>query len=64
VAPIVLADDVLGELDSERRERFWCHLESDTQVIASGTGIPEPAKKGSWRIFHTEAGRFRPAPPL
>ena len=62
VAPIVLADDVLGELDAERRERFWCHLESDTQVIASGTGIPEPAEKQAWRIFHTEAGRFRSEP--
>ncbi len=51
---------VLGELDAERRERFWCHLDSDTQVIASGTGIPEPEIKQAWRIFHTEAGRFRP----
>jgi len=62
VAPIVLADDVLGELDSERRERFWCHLELDTQIIASGTKIPESGRKGAWRGFHTEEGRFRPEP--
>jgi len=60
VRPIVLADDVLGELDPGRREQFWCHLDTDTQVIASGTVLPEPSEKRSWRIIRTEAGRFHP----
>lgn len=58
LAPIVLADDVLGELDPARRERFWCHLDSDTQVIASGTEGPGPGDPRNWRIFQVEAGRF------
>ena len=60
VAPIILADDVLGELDSERRERFWCHLESDTQVIASGTDRPDPEGNRAWHFIRADAGKFRP----
>jgi DNA replication and repair protein RecF len=62
ITPIVLADDVLGELDPERRERFWCHLEPDTQVIASGTELPESGEYRDWRVFQAKAGRFRPEP--
>jgi DNA replication and repair protein RecF len=59
VAPIILADDVLGELDSERRERFWSHLGSDTQVIATGTRPPGSEGERSWSVFSTDAGNFR-----
>lgn len=58
LTPIVLADDVLGELDPVRRERFWRHLDSDTQVIASGTMGPDGNDSRDWRVIQVEAGRF------
>lgn len=61
--PIVLADDVLGELDPDRRERFWCHLDPDTQVIASGTEGPARGDPRDWRILLVEAGRFTEVAP-
>ena len=47
VRPVLLADDVLGELDSARRESFWAALDPESQVIATGTGLPDEAL-GSW----------------
>ena len=55
--PLLLADDVLGELDPERRRRFWDALGSDRQVIATGTTLPD-ASLGAWQIFHVTAGSF------
>jgi DNA replication and repair protein RecF len=40
VRPVLLADDVLGELDEGRRERFWAALDRESQVIATGTSRP------------------------
>lgn len=40
VGPIVLADDVLGELDPDRRRRFWSAMDSDVQLFATGTVLP------------------------
>jgi DNA replication and repair protein RecF len=57
VQPIVLADDVLGELDPERRKRFWTAIGSDCQVIATGTGLPD-AELGEWQIFKVDSGQF------
>lgn len=57
VQPVVLADDVLGELDPERRKRFWTALGSDCQVIATGTGLPD-AELGQWQIFKVDSGQF------
>ncbi|TVP77303.1 MAG: DNA replication and repair protein RecF [Puniceicoccaceae bacterium] len=38
--PVLLADDVLGELDPVRREGFWRACPQDVQIIASGTELP------------------------
>jgi DNA replication and repair protein RecF len=57
VQPVVLADDVLGELDPERRRRFWTAIGADCQVIATGTSLPD-AELGEWQIFKVEGGRF------
>ncbi|MFT3782464.1 MAG: DNA replication/repair protein RecF [Nibricoccus sp.] len=57
VQPVVLADDVLGELDPERRRRFWTALGADCQVFATGTSLPD-AELGRWQVFKVEAGRF------
>ena len=37
VRPVLLADDVLGELDPIRRRRFWSAIDPESQVIATGT---------------------------
>lgn len=57
VEPIVLADDVLGELDPERRKQFWRAIGSDCQVFATGTSLPD-AELGQWQVFEVAAGRF------
>jgi DNA replication and repair protein RecF len=57
VAPLVLADDVLGELDPVRRVRFWAALDRDVQLFASGTSLPE-TDAGSWQTFRVHEGRF------
>ena len=57
VRPVVLADDVLGELDAGRRERFWSAIEPGTQVLATGTAVPEGVAAG-WRVFRVERGTF------
>lgn len=54
VTPVLLCDDVLGELDPVRRERFWAALERDPQVIATGT-VP-PADGQEWQVLRVEGG--------
>lgn len=61
VRPVLLADDVLGELDADRRGRFWAALDAESQVIATGTGLPEAAL-GSWQVFKVAEGAFAPEP--
>jgi DNA replication and repair protein RecF len=61
VRPVLLADDVLGELDPERRRRFWSALAPDLQVIATGTTLPDDVVLGRWQVFRVEAGRLSPA---
>jgi len=53
VTPVLLCDDVLGELDPSRRARFWLALENDPQVIATGTSLPEA---GDWQVLEAENG--------
>jgi len=55
--PVVLADDVVGELDPQRRRKFWQLLDPEAQVVASGTVLPEPDAQ-PWRIFDVLAGVF------
>ena len=57
VQPVLLADDVLGELDPERRRRFWATIDPDAQVIATGTALPE-AELGTWQVFKVANGGF------
>ena len=58
VTPVLLADDVLGELDDERRGRFWSALEPGAQVIATGTR--PPSGLGAWQLFSVADGAFSP----
>jgi len=59
VRPVLLADDVLGELDPGRRDRFWAALDRDSQVIATGTRLPDAAL-GDWQVFTVAGGVFSP----
>jgi len=57
VRPVLLADDVLGELDPERRGRFWKAIGPECQVLATGTSLPD-AELGDWQVFRVENGQF------
>jgi DNA replication and repair protein RecF len=53
VTPVLLCDDVLGELDPERREKFWASLEGEPQVFATGTSRPAA---GGWQVLTVANG--------
>lgn len=55
-SPVLLADDVLGELDPRRRAGFWKSCPQDWQIIASGTTLPEG--KSDWAVWQVNAGVF------
>jgi DNA replication and repair protein RecF len=57
VRPVLLADDVLGELDPGRRARFWSTLDAESQIIATGTHLPD-ADLGTWQVFEVSGGAF------
>jgi DNA replication and repair protein RecF len=57
VRPVLLADDVLGELDPARRRRFWTAVDPESQVIATGTHLPD-AELGTWQVFEVSDGAF------
>lgn len=61
VAPLLLADDLLGELDAGRREAFWRSLDPQLQVIATGTEPPPPSPR-PWQLWAVEAGQCNPIP--
>jgi DNA replication and repair protein RecF len=57
VRPVLLADDVLGELDPNRRLRFWSSIDPESQIIATGTHLPD-AELGPWQVFAVSDGTF------
>ncbi len=59
VQPVLLADDVLGELDPARRRRFWAAVPAEAQVLATGTTLPDAAL-GAWQVFAVGQGCFSP----
>lgn len=58
--PVLLADDVLGELDPARRERFWAAVSVASQIIATGTAPPQAGAE-KWQIFNVAGGAFTEA---
>ena len=56
--PVLLADDVLGELDHQRKKNFWNAVGEDVQVIATGTETPEKDYRNDWQVFDVEDGKF------
>ena len=59
VRPVLLCDDVLGELDPARRRKFWSAIDPESQVIATGTTLPD-AELGAWQIFAVADGGVEP----
>ncbi len=57
--PVILADDILGELDPARRQRFWDACDPDAQILATGTTLPDDT--GPWQVFQANEGAFTPA---
>lgn len=57
-APVILADDVLGELDAERRAAFWTCVGDRHQILATGTALPA---SGEWRVLAVTEGRYAQA---
>lgn len=64
VSPVLLVDDVLGELDPGRRERFWKALDPSIQLIATGTELPDLASGGDWLVYEVKEGKFSPYPKV
>jgi DNA replication and repair protein RecF len=58
VAPVLLADDVLGELDPVRRQGFWRACPRDIQIVATGTELP--ADLANWSVHSVVAGQATP----
>lgn len=58
ITPVILADDVLNELDAARRELFWSAIAEDVQVLATGTHPPTGVRPRGWQIWQVNAGSF------
>ena len=56
--PLLLIDDVLGELDQSRKANFKKLLPPDAQVFASGTTFPTEIERNQWESFHVSSGVF------
>lgn len=58
IKPLVLADDVLGELDPQRRAGFWKTVEPDCQILATGTTMPQLDSHRDWHLIQVASGAF------
>lgn len=58
--PVLLCDDILGELDETRRAAFWNAADPAAQVIATSTAeLPEYSSgRSNWKCIKVENGRF------
>ena len=50
--------DILGDLDPERRARFWESIDHGCQIFATGTEVPQLLMKDDWEIWRVEEGSF------
>jgi len=57
--PVILADDIVGELDAERRSGFWRMLGGDCQIVATGTRFPVEDTFHRWTRWRMQAGRLK-----
>ncbi len=57
VSPVLLVDDVLGELDPHRHAGFWRACPTEIQIVATGTRLPDSLEK--WCVWDVEKGKFK-----
>ena len=57
--PLLLADDVLGELDARRKARFWDTVGETVQVLATGTEVPAIPSRKPLQLFAVSGGDFK-----
>lgn len=56
IAPVLIADDLLLELDGQRQEKFW-QVVGPWQVFASGTRLPD-TDQAPWQVWNVKNGAF------
>jgi len=56
--PVILADDIIGELDSNRRQGFWRMLGEECQIVATGTTFPREDKFHHWINWKMDLGNL------
>ena len=58
INPILLVDDILGELDDKRRNGFWSACSDDYQIIASGTKLEEKNEIRNWTNWDVNEAKY------
>lgn len=58
IKPVILVDDILGELDPKRKESFWATCSGEMQIIASGTEYSVGEASRNWQVWHVDKGNF------
>ncbi|RCL31338.1 MAG: DNA replication and repair protein RecF [Puniceicoccaceae bacterium] len=56
--PVLLIDDILGELDPVRKESFWQACPQGVQIIASGTHFSVGEQHRDWKVWQVCKGEF------
>jgi len=57
--PVILCDDILGELDPYRSAAFWECLPASAQIIATSTaGAPTSGSRPNWKVVTAKGGNF------
>lgn len=60
-APLLLIDDVFGELDPGRRAALLAHLPADSQKLITATAMPRGGAEAGGQVFDLVEGALRPA---
>jgi DNA replication and repair protein RecF len=58
--PVILADDIVGELDADRRRGFWKMLGTECQIVATGTAFPREDNFHQWTHWKMQQGDLSP----
>ena len=61
IRPVILVDDILGELDPKRKKSFWATCPKELQIIASGTEFSVGEASRDWQVWYVNSGNFKPA---
>ena len=59
IKPVILVDDILGELDPKRKKSFWATCSKEIQIIASGTEFSVGEASRDWQVWDVDRGNFK-----